>query len=70
MSIETVLSTYAHTHTHTGTCTHEHSDYTKLNLHSIKMVSKLRLEMDEDSSAEQKTWHVYSFGKINVLSYI
>ena len=25
-----------HTHTHTGTCTHKHSDYTKLNLHSLK----------------------------------
>ena len=24
------------THTHTGTCTHKHSDYTKLNIHSLK----------------------------------
>ena len=25
--------------------------------------------MDEDSSTEQKTWLVYSFGKLNVLGY-
>ena len=56
-----------HTHTHRGTHTHEHSDYTKLNLHSLKMGSKQRLELDEDSSTEQKTWQVYSFGKINVF---
>ena len=48
---------YTHTHTHTGTHTHEHSDYTKLNLHSLKQAA-YRLEMDEDSSTEQKTWHV------------
>ena len=48
-----------HMHTqHRGTPTHEHSNYTKLNLHS----SKQWLEMDKDSSMEQKTWQVYSFG--------
>ena len=26
--------------------------------------------MDEDSSTEQKTWQLYSFGKRNVLGYI
>ena len=25
---------------HTGTCTHEHSDYTKLYLHSLKQAAK------------------------------
>ena len=30
------------------------------------MGSKWRLETDEDSSMEQKTWQVYSFGKRNV----
>ena len=33
----------------------------------LKRGSKLRLEMDEDSSMEQKTWQVYSFGKRNVF---
>ena len=28
--------THTHTHTHRGTRTHEHSDYTKLNLHSLE----------------------------------
>ena len=27
------------------------------------MGSKQRLEVDEDSISEQKTWQVYSFGK-------
>ena len=31
------------------------------------MGSKQRLEMDEDSSMEQKTWQVYSLGKRNVF---
>ena len=29
----------------------------------LKMGSKQRLETDEDSITEQKTWQVYSFGK-------
>ena len=29
--------THTHTHTHTGTHTHKHSDYTKLNSHSLKL---------------------------------
>ena len=65
LSIETVLSarthTHTHTHTHSGTCTHKHTDSTKLNLH--KTGSKQRLEMNEDSSMEQKTWHVCIWGK-------
>ena len=34
LSLESVLSAYAHTnsYTHTGTRTHVHTDYTKLNL--------------------------------------
>ena len=31
------------------------------------MGSKWSFEMDEDSSMEQKTWHVYSFGKRSVF---
>ena len=52
---------HARTHTHTGTSTHEHSDYAKLNLHSLKWAA----ELDEDSSVEHKTRQVYSFGKRN-----
>ena len=33
------------------------------------MGSKQRLEMDEDSSTEQKTWLVYRFVKINVFTF-
>ena len=44
------------TNTHTGTRTQEHTDYTKLNLHSLKRAAKQKLEMDEDSTTEQKTW--------------
>ena len=29
----------------------------------LKMGSQQRLEADEDSTTEQKTWRVYSFGK-------
>ena len=65
MSVEAILSAY----THRGTRTHVHSDYTKLNLHSLKTGSKRRLEMDGDSSMDQKTWQVqvHSFGKRNVF---
>ena len=31
------------------------------------MGGKLRLEMDGDSSTEQKTWQVYSLGKRNIF---
>ena len=36
LSVQTVLSAYTptNTHTYTGTITHEHTDYTKLNLHT------------------------------------
>ena len=44
------------------TCTNEHSDYTKLNFHSLEQAAD-RLEMDKDSSMEQKTGRVYSLGK-------
>ena len=49
-----------------GTRPHKHTDYAKLKLHNLKWAAN-RLEMDEDSSTERKTWQVYSFGKINVL---
>ena len=51
---------------HTYTHTHKHIDYTKLNLHSLKRAAN-RLEMDWDSSTEQKTWQVYSLGNRNVF---
>ena len=52
--IHTHTHTHIHTLTHTGTCTHEHTDHTKLNSHNLKWAAN-RLEMDEDSSTEQKT---------------
>ena len=56
-----------HAHTYTGTYTHNHTDYIKLKiLHNLKLAAN-RLEMDEDSSMEQKTWQVISFGKRNVF---
>ena len=49
------------------TRTHEHSDYTKLKLHSLKRAAN-GLEMAEDSStAEQKIWQVYRFGERRVF---
>ena len=33
----------------------------------LKTGNKQRLEMDEGSSMEQKTWQVYTSGKINVF---
>ena len=56
---------HIHMHTHRGTCTHEHSDNTKLNLHSLKWAAETWGGWD--SSMEQKTWQVYSFGKRNVF---
>ena len=65
-----------HTHAHSqkerererGTRPHEHSDYAKLNLHSLKRAAT---EMDENSDTEQKTWHVHSSGKKETfLGYI
>ena len=57
-------------------CTHTQAPtYTSMlitqNLIStqLKSGSKQQLEMDEDSSMEQKTWLVYSLGKRNVLRF-
>ena len=67
MSVESVLSTQTHTHTHLyrSILTMKNLIYTQ-----FKMGSKQSLEMDEDSSTEQKTWQVYSFGKRNVLRFV
>ena len=54
LSLGTILSAHTHTHTHRGTRTHKHSDYTKLNIKSLKRAAN-RFEMDEDGSTEQKT---------------
>ena len=46
---------HTHAHTHRGTRTHKHSDYTKLNLHSLKWAANGDLiKMDEDSGTEHK----------------
>ena len=58
-----------HTHTHTQTKVPAHTSIltiqTKYTQLKNKMGIKQRLEMDEDSSMEQKTWRVYSFEKRN-----
>ena len=51
---ELVHYMYAHT-SDTGACTQKHTDNTKHNLIQLKMGSKHRLEMDEDSSMEWET---------------
>ena len=60
--------THTHTHIHRGTRTHRHSDHTKLNHTQLKTGRKCPGDlagMDENISTEQKTWHVYNFGKRN-----
>ena len=61
VSLETILSAYARAHTH---------PYTQaFQLYKVKFTtdSKRRLEMDEDSSTDQKTWQVYNFVKRNIF---
>ena len=53
--------THARTHARTGILAIHNLIYTQL-----KADSKQRLETDEDSSTEQKTREVYSFGQRNV----
>ena len=36
------MHTCTHTHTHRGTRTNKHSDYTKLNVHSLKQAANAR----------------------------
>ena len=77
-------TTHTHTHTHlththtphTHTHTHTHLTHTHMSLLTLRNLiytqlktgSKQRLETDEDSSTEQKTWQVYRFwGRRNVL---
>ena len=54
--LQTASQNRKHTHTHTGTSTHKHSDYTKLNLHSLETWGGWR------QHHRTKTWQVYSFG--------
>ena len=61
--------THTHTHTHWGTSIHKHSDYTKLNIHSLKRAANARETWNEQRSTEQKTWQVYNFGKRNVFRF-
>ena len=57
-----------HTHAHTQRYSHTQAFWLyKAKFTQLKMGSKQRLEMDEDSSMEQNTWQVYSFGRINVF---
>ena len=57
-----------HMHTHTEAPAHKHSDHTKLK-YTTQNEQQMpgRPGMDEDSSTEQKTWHVYSLGKEMLL---
>ena len=50
------------------TRTNEHSDYTKLNFHSLKQAAD-RLEMGEDSSMEQKHGRSIVLGKDMLFLY-
>ena len=50
-----------------GTRTHKHSDYTKLNIHSLKRAANARETWNGYRRREQKTWQVYNFGKRNVF---
>ena len=63
--------TRMHTHAHACTRMHTHARthaHTHIHTHAqLKKGGKQRLEMDEDSSTEQKTLHVYNFGKSNVI---
>ena len=54
------IHTRAHTHTHRGTCTHKHSDYRKLNIHSLKQAANAR-----------GTWNgmIHDHSSVAVLSY-
>ena len=42
LSLETILNAYTRTRTHGGIRTHNHTDYTKLNLHSLKWAANAR----------------------------
>ena len=62
LSIETIESA----HTRTRTQRHPHTRVFRLykaKFTQLKTGSKRRLQLDEDSSTEQKTWQPYSFGK-------
>ena len=73
----TTQHTHTHTHTHYHTTHNQpHNTHTHMSLLTLqnliytqlKTGSKQRLETDEDSSTEQKTWQVYRFwGRRNVL---
>ena len=56
------IHVHAHTHRHLHTCALK---LYKAQPTQFKMGSNQRPETDEDSSTEQKTWQVYSFGKNN-----
>lgn len=53
-------SKHINKHTYTST----HLIYTEL-----KQIKNKRLEVEEDSGMEQKTWQVYCFGKRHVLRF-
>ena len=73
LSIETILA-HTHVRTHARTHARTHTQHTRAfysddeaKFTQLKTGSKQRLEMDEDSRTEQKTWQVYSFWKRNVF---
>ena len=58
----------AHTHTHMGTHTHNYSDYTKLNLHSLKRAPNR--EMDETAAWNRKHGRSTVLEKEMFFSYV
>ena len=73
-------NTHTHMHTHTRAHTHARArTHTEAPAHTsiliiqnltytqLKTGSKQRLETNEDSSPERKTWQVYSLGKRNCV---
>ena len=57
---------HTHTHTHTGTCTHEHTDNTKLNLHSLKQAANTDLRWMKTAAQNRKHGRTIGLGKRNV----
>ena len=60
MSLKAILSAYTRTYT-------EAPAHTNILTTRLKTGSKRGLDVDDDSSTEQKIWQVCSFGKRNVF---
>ena len=66
-SVETILSAYIRTHRHRGTSTHNHSDHTKLKIHSLSLGD---LEWMKTSARNRKHGRSTILGKEMFLDYI